>query len=118
MNILLLSPVDKADNMDMGKDSGHEKGSNRDPPTNIEYKDDVNYKQGIDESESWDFQPQVFEFAVQGVSITAVSILGLCANCICLLVMSRPSLKKGQCSSINALLTSMAAVDIIVLVCR
>ena len=61
---------------------------------------------------------EVFEFAVQGISITSVSILGLFANSICLLVMSRSALKKGQCSSVNALLTSMAAVDIIVLICR
>ena len=63
-------------------------------------------------------QPENFEFVVHGVLITSVSILGLLANTICLLVMSRPSLKKGQCSSVNALLTSMAAVDIIVLLCR
>ena len=104
--------------MDMGKEPDHENGSNIDPPTNIDHKDDFDYNRTIDESENWDFKPQVFEFAVQGVSITVVSILGLCANCICLLVMSRPYLKKGQCSSMNALLTSMAAVDIIVLVCR
>ena len=65
-----------------------------------------------------DFKPQYFEFGVQGISLTTVCILGLCANCICLVVMSRPALKKGQCSSVNALLTSMAAVDIIVLFCR
>ena len=61
---------------------------------------------------------EVLEFAVQGISITSVSVLGLFANSICLLVMSRPALKKGQCSSVNALLSSMAAVDIIVLICR
>ena len=65
-----------------------------------------------------EFKPQYFEFGVQGISLTTVCILGLCANCICLVVMSRPALKKGQCSSVNALLTSMAAVDIIVLFCR
>ena len=102
----------------MGKDPVFKNGSNIEHATNIDHKDDVDYIRAIDESENWDFKPLIFEFAVQGVSITAVSILGLCANCICLLVMSRPSLKKGQCSSINALLTSMAAVDIIVLVCR
>ena len=71
-----------------------------------------------DSNENFGFQPPIFEFAVQGISITMVSILGLCANTICLIVMNRPSLKTGQCSSISALLTSMAAVDIIVLVCR
>ena len=71
-----------------------------------------------DPKENFGFQPPIFEFAVQGISITTVSILGLCANIICLIVMNRPSLKTGQCSSISALLTSMAAVDIIVLVCR
>ena len=71
-----------------------------------------------DFKENSGFQPPIFEFAVQGISITTVSILGLCANIICLIVMNRPSLKTGQCSSISALLTSMAAVDIIVLVCR
>ena len=71
-----------------------------------------------DSKENFGFQPPIFEFAVQGISITTVSILGLCANIICLIVMNRPSLKTGQCSSISALLTSMAAVDIIVLVCR
>ena len=65
-----------------------------------------------------EFKPQYFEFGVQGISLTTVCILGLCANCICLVVMSRPALKKGQCSSVNALLTSMASVDIIVLFCR
>ena len=104
--------------MDVGKDPDHENGSIHDPLPNIEDDNDIDYNLAIDESENWDFKPQLFEFAVQGVSITAVSILGVSANCICLLVMSRPSLKKGQCSSINALLTSMAAVDIIVLVCR
>ena len=59
-----------------------------------------------------------FEFVVQGLSLTSVSIMGLMANIVCLLVMSRPALKKGQCSSVNALLTSMAAVDIIVLISR
>ena len=102
----------------MVKDPDHENGSNIDPLTNIDHEDDVDYNRLIDESENWDFKPLVFEFAVQGVSLTAVSILGLCANCICLLVMSRPSMKKGQGSSMNALLISMAAVDIIVLVCR
>ena len=63
-------------------------------------------------------QGEIFEFVVQGVLITSVSILGLLANTICLLVMSQPALKKGQCSSVNALLTSMAAVDIILLLCR
>ena len=71
-----------------------------------------------DSKDNFGFQPPIFEFAVQGISITTVSILGLCANIICLIVMNRPSLKTGQCSSISALLTSMAAVDIIVLVCR
>ena len=104
--------------MDVGKDPDYENGSIHDPLPNIEDDNDIDYNLAIDESENWDFKPQLFEFAVQGVSITAVSILGVAANCICLLVMSRPSLKKGQCSSINALLTSMAAVDIIVLVCR
>ena len=63
-------------------------------------------------------QSAYFEFVVQGISLTSVSVLGLMANSVCLLVMSRPALKKGQCSSVNALLTSMAAVDIIVLVSR
>ena len=63
-------------------------------------------------------QSAYFEFVVQGISLTSVSIMGLMANAVCLLVMSRPALKKGQCSSVNALLSSMAAVDIIVLICR
>ena len=63
-------------------------------------------------------QSAYFEFVVQGISLTSVSIMGLMANSVCLLVMSRPALKKGQCSSVNALLSSMAAVDIIVLICR
>ena len=69
-------------------------------------------------NEDYSLHLEVFEFAVQGIAITSVSILGLFANSICLLVMSRPALKKGQCSSVNALLTSMAAVDMIVLICR
>ena len=58
------------------------------------------------------------EFIVQGVMITCVCGLGLLANVICMFVMSRPALKKGRCASVNALLTSMAGVDIIVLICR
>jgi len=71
-----------------------------------------------DAKDDYSLNSKVFEFAVQGISITSVSILGLFANSICLLVMSRSALKKGQCSSVNALLTSMAAVDVIVLICR
>ena len=62
--------------------------------------------------------PENFEFAVQGISITSVCILGLLANLICLFVMSRPAMKKGHCSSVNALLSSMAGVDMVVLICR
>ena len=87
--------------------------------TKLENSSVFGHDSKIDDSkENFGFQPPIFEFAVQGISITTVSILGLCANIICLIVMNRPSLKTGQCSSISALLTSMAAVDIIVLVCR
>ena len=71
-----------------------------------------------DQDAQYELHSPYFEFIVQGISLTSVSCLGLMANSICLLVMSRPSLKKGQCSSVTALLTSMAAVDIIVLICR
>ena len=59
-----------------------------------------------------------FEFVVHGVLITVFGVLGVLANAICLVVMSRPALKRGRCSSVNALLTSMAAVDVIVIICR
>ena len=56
------------------------------------------------------------EFIIHGVLITVVCCVGLLANVICLLVMSRPALRRGRGSSVNVVLTSMAAVDIIVLV--
>ena len=43
--------------------------------------------------------------------------IGLVANVVCLLVMSRPRLRKGKGSSVNVILTGMAAVDIVVLIC-
>ena len=61
---------------------------------------------------------EIVTFVVQGVLITCACILGILANIICVFVMSRPALKKGQCASVNALLLSMAVVDLIVVVCR
>ena len=60
----------------------------------------------------------MFKFIVEGVLITCCCGLGMLANMVCLFVMSRPTLKKGRCASVNALLTSMAGVDIIVLISR
>ena len=61
-------------------------------------------------SETWN------EFIIHGVLITTVCCVGLLANLICLLVMCRPALQRGRGSSVNVVLTSMAAVDIIVLI--
>ena len=62
--------------------------------------------------------PNMTKFIVEGVMIACCCGLGLFANCICMFVMSRPALKKGRCASVNAFLTSMAGVDIIVLISR
>ena len=56
------------------------------------------------------------EFIIHGVLITLVCCVGLVANVVCLLVMSRPTLRRGRGSSVNIVLTGMAAVDIVVLV--
>ena len=56
------------------------------------------------------------EFIIHGVLVTGVSCVGLLANVVCLLVMCRPALRRGRGSSVNVVLTSMAAVDIIVLI--
>ena len=60
----------------------------------------------------------LMKFVVEGVMIAICCGLGMLANVICMFVMSRPALKKGRCASVNALLMSMAGVDIIVLVTR
>ena len=70
-------------------------------------------------SDSVTVVPQLyFEFIVQGILITCVCGLGLLANAICIIVMNRPALKKGRCASVSALLTAMAGVDVILLICR
>ena len=58
------------------------------------------------------------KFIVEGVMIAVCCGFGMLANVICMFVMSRPALKKGRCASVNALLMSMAGVDIIVLISR
>ena len=60
----------------------------------------------------------MMKFVVEGGMIATCCGFGMLANIICMFVMSRPSLKKGRCASVNALLMSMAGVDIIVLVTR
>ena len=60
----------------------------------------------------------LMKFIVEGVMIATCCGFGMLANIICMFVMSRPALKKGRCASVNALLMSMAGVDIIVLVTR
>ena len=60
----------------------------------------------------------MMKFVVEGVMIATCCGFGMLANVICMFVMSRPALKKGRCASVNALLMSMAGVDIIVLVTR
>ena len=60
----------------------------------------------------------LMKFIVEGVMIATCCGLGMLANVICMFVMNRPALKKGRCASVNALLMSMAGVDIIVLVTR
>ena len=60
----------------------------------------------------------MMKFVVEGVMIATCCGFGMLANIICMFVMSRPALKKGRCASVNALLMSMAGVDIIVLITR
>ena len=60
----------------------------------------------------------LMKFIVEGVMIATCCAFGMLANVICMFIMSRPALKKGRCASVNALLMSMAGVDIIVLVTR
>ena len=62
--------------------------------------------------------PSMIKFIVEGVMIAGCCGFGLLANIICMFVMSRPTLKKGRCASVNAFLTSMAGVDIVVLISR
>jgi hypothetical protein len=62
--------------------------------------------------------PSIIKFVVEGVMIACCCGLGMFANIICMFVMSRPTLKKGRCASVNAFLTSMAGVDIVVLISR
>ena len=76
---------------------------------------------GMDEPPDLTFPPdypRLLKFIVEGVMIISCCGLGLLANIISLFVMSRPTLKKGRCASVNALLTSMAGVDIILLFSR
>ena len=61
---------------------------------------------------------ELMKFIVEGVMIATCCGFGMLANIICMFIMSRPALKKGRCASVNALLMSMAGVDIIVLVTR
>ena len=71
--------------------------------------------------EDFDANPEysdMMKFVVEGVMITICCGFGMLANSICMFVMSRPTLKKGRCASVNALLLSMAGVDIIVLITR
>ena len=60
----------------------------------------------------------MMKFIVEGVMIATCCGFGMLANIICMFIMSRPALKKSRCASVNALLMSMAGVDIIVLVTR
>ena len=71
--------------------------------------------------EDFDALPEysdTMKFIVEGVMIALCCGFGMLANIICMFVMSRPTLKKGRCASVNALLISMAGVDIIVLITR
>ena len=56
-----------------------------------------------------------FEFIVHGILISSVCVIGFLTNVICLLVMCRKALNRGRGSSVNVVLTSMAGVDIVVL---
>ena len=60
----------------------------------------------------------LIKFIIEGVMIATCCGFGMLANIICMFIMSRPALKKGRCASVNALLMSMAGVDIIVLITR
>lgn len=56
-----------------------------------------------------------FEFVVHGILITSTSFVGFLCNIVCLIVMSQPGLNRGRGSSVNVVLTSMAGIDIVVL---
>ena len=58
------------------------------------------------------------KFILEGVMTSCCCVFGFFANIICMFVMSRPTLKKGRSASVHAFLTSMAGVDIIVLISR
>ena len=75
-------------------------------------------EQSEEDIESIPEYSDLMKFIVEGVMIATCCGLGMLANVICMIVMSRPALKKGRCASVNALLMSMAGVDIIVLVTR
>ena len=71
--------------------------------------------------EDFDANPEysdMMKFIVEGVMIASCSGFGMLTNFICMFVMNRPTLKKGRCASVNALLMSMAGVDIILLLTR
>jgi len=55
----------------------------------------------------------MMEFAVHGVGVSCIAAAGIFCNALCLLVLCRPSLKKGH-GSVNVILISMAAIDIMV----
>ena len=72
-------------------------------------------------NEDMDGHPEysdMMKFIVEGVMIALCSGFGMLTNFICMFVMNRPTLKKGRCASVNALLMSMAGVDIILLLTR
>ena len=45
------------------------------------------------------------EFIIHGCLITSVGCFGLFSNLVCLVVMSRPALRRGRGSSVNVVLT-------------
>ena len=75
-------------------------------------------EQSVEDIEKDTQYSDIMKFIVEGVMIATCCGFGMLANIICMCIMSRPALKKGRCASVNALLMSMAGVDIIVLVTR
>ena len=45
------------------------------------------------------------EFIIHGCLITSVGCFGLFSNLVCLVVMTRPALRRGRGSSVNVVLT-------------
>jgi len=65
------------------------------------------------DAEKVDNTSTILEFAIQGVGVLSVATAGIVSNLLCLLVLSQPTLKRGH-GSVNFILMSLAAIDILV----